>query len=79
MGKHDDINFISVWKPSSDIQAGLIRSTMEREGIACYVNNENMSGMGFGGMIIGIAGMDVMVPEDRVAEAKALINELGVE
>lgn len=71
--------FICVFQPPDTVQAGMVRSALEDSGIPCYVNNENMSGLRFGGLATGAAAMQVMVPENQMDDALQIIRELGFQ
>jgi hypothetical protein len=75
----NNAKFISVYQPYDTIQAGLIQSTLEKNDIVCYVNNENGSSVRFGGLGFGAASMMVMVPESQKDQALQIISELGLE
>lgn len=79
MKSSDDENFVSVFQPYDITQAGLIRNSLEQNEIICYVNNENASGIRFGGIGLGAAGMEVMVPESQADAALQIISELGLQ
>jgi len=70
--------FIPILQPHDATQAGFIRSTLELNDIVCYVNNENVSSVRFGGIGMGAAGMMVMVPESQAEKARQLISDLGL-
>lgn len=78
MNSSKDTRFAAVFHPYNTMQAGLIRSALEESGIICYVNNENLSGIRFGGMGIGAGSMAVMVPENQAKDAVGIIKELGI-
>ena len=78
MSNSNDTRFAAVFHPYNAMQAGLIRGALEQSGIVCYVNNENLSGMHFGGMGIGAGSMAVMVPENQAEDAMEIIKELGI-
>jgi len=75
----DKESFVSIYQPYDTTQAGLIRSALEQNNVVCYVNNENVSSMRFGGLGFGAASMMVMVPESQRDEALQIISELGLE
>ena len=72
-------SFISVYQPYDTTQAGLIRSALEQNDVVCYINNENVSSVRFGGIGFGAAGMMVMVPESQQEKARQIISNLGLE
>ena len=79
MESMNDTKFVSIFQPYDATQAGFIRDALEQADIVCYVNNENISGMRFGGMGIGAGSMAVMVPKDRAEEAIGIIKALGIQ
>ena len=72
-----DEKLVPVSQPFDTMQAGIIQSALEDNNILCYVDNENMSAIRFGGMAIGAAAMTVMVPESQQEQAHQIISELG--
>lgn len=71
--------FLPVFQPYDSTQAGLIRNALEQNNIICYVNNESVSSIRFGGIGMGAASMMVMVPESQQDEALKIISDLGLE
>ena len=78
MSNSNDTRFTAVFHPHNAMQAGLIRNALEQSGIVCYVNNENLSGIRFGGIGIGAGSMAVMVPKNQAEDAMEVIKELGI-
>jgi hypothetical protein len=79
MRSADKESFISVYQPYDTTQAGLIRNALEQSDIVCYVNNENVSSMRFGGQGSGAASMMVMVPKSHRDKAMQIISDMGLE
>lgn len=79
MKRSGEEKFVSVFQPYDVTQAGLIRNALKKNSILCYVNNENAAGIRFGGIGLGAAGMDVMVPEGQADAALQIISELGLQ
>ena len=74
-----DTKFISIFHPYDSTQAGFIREALEQADIVCYVNNENLSSVGMGGIGFGMGRMTVMVPENQGEQAIEIIRGLGIE
>ena len=73
MDNQNNEEFICVFQPMKHMQAGMIREALQDAGINCFVNNEAVSSMRFGGFGIGAGKMNVMVPRDQAEQAKKII------
>ena len=70
--------FVAIYGPRNSHEAGLIRETLEANDIICYIDNENYYNVG-AVVAIGAKAMTVMVPETVAAQAKDIIDGLGLK
>jgi hypothetical protein len=67
-----------VWSTPSLVQADLLRSLLEGEGIACVIRNEHSArfqGIGYpmpSGQALGFAWPEIWVPEEQFQKATEL-------
>jgi hypothetical protein len=78
MKNMDNEKFVPAFHPYNITQAGLIQGALEQANMICYINNENASGIRFGGIGMGAARMTVMVPESQLEKSLQIISELGL-
>ncbi len=57
----------------------MIREALEQSKVNVYIDNETLSSVRFGGIGIAAGGMNVMVPENEVEQARKILADLGIE
>lgn len=57
-------------------EAHLIEGRLKDAGIPCVLHNENMTTI-FGNMVSDFTGIDILVFEDQLEEAKAIMRDNG--
>ena len=78
MKNEDESAFVDVFHPPNSLEAGLIRETLEREGINVFVSNENFYNTG-AILAIGADTISVMVQREDATRAKEVFSGLGLE
>ena len=67
----------TVFNTFSSAEANLVRGRLEAAGFEAYIQGE-LAAMSIGASTAATGGIRIQVPEDRAAEARALIEaELG--
>ncbi|MBM3836261.1 MAG: DUF2007 domain-containing protein [Verrucomicrobia bacterium] len=66
----------TVFKTFSPAEAQLLRSRLEAAGFSAHVTHE-LSALSMEGYAMAAGGILVQVPEERAAEARALIDSFG--
>jgi hypothetical protein len=63
----------TVFNTFSPAEANLVRGRLEAAGFEAYIQGE-LAGMSIGGYTAATGGIRIQVPEDRAADARALIE-----
>ena len=63
---------------NNSYEAHILQGTLQAEGIASALHNENMTNL-FGGLISGFSGVDIFVFEDELERARALVAQAEAE
>ena len=66
----------TVFRAFNSAEAQLVRSQLEAAGFTVFVADET-SALSMEGYVLGAGGIRVQVPDDREAEAKALLKSCG--
>jgi len=64
-------DFIEIARPKDTIEAGMMQSLLESQGIQVYVQGELAFGLG-----VSIPALRLMVPEQRGSEARELLDQM---
>lgn len=67
------MSLVAVYTAFNSADAHLVRSLLEAANIPAMINNE-LASLSMAGYTQGAGGVTVEVPEDRAAEARALIE-----
>jgi hypothetical protein len=67
------MEFVTVFKALNPAEAELVRSRLEAYDFLVNVQNETAA-LSVGGYAMAVGGILVQVPEDQVADARALID-----
>lgn len=59
---------------NSDFEAQLIKGLLESEGIMSMLTNENVTNL-YAGIIASWTGIDIMVREEDLEQAKAILEK----
>jgi hypothetical protein len=70
------MSLITVYTTFSSADAHLVRSRLEAAGLPAVIHNE-LAALNMGGYTQGAGGITVEVPEDRAAEARAIIESVS--
>ena len=68
------MRLVEVYNTFSSADANLICSSLQSAGIEAQVTNE-LSSLSLDGYALASGGIGVSVPEDKVADARALIEQ----
>ena len=58
---------------NNSYEAHILQGTLQAEGIASALHNENMTNL-FGGLISGFSGVDIFVFEDELERAREIME-----
>jgi len=67
------MEFVTIFKALNPAEAELVRSRLEANDFLVNVRNETAA-LATGGYAMSVGGILVQVPEDQVADARALID-----
>ncbi len=67
------MSLATVFTTFNPAEAQLIRSLLEAEGFQAEVKNE-LAALSMDGYSMAVGGVEVQVPEEQAAEAKALLD-----
>lgn len=62
----------------NSFQANVIKGRLENEGIPCFLKNENFNFL-YGGINSNSIGVDIMINEEDLEKAEAIINDTNDE
>lgn len=68
------MNLVLLTTCDNSIDANLIRTKLEHEGIPCFLNNENFTDLLPNYYNLLGSGVRIMIPEDSVEQAKELLQ-----
>ncbi|MEH0153215.1 DUF2007 domain-containing protein [Limibacter armeniacum] len=60
---------------NTPIEANILKSKLEEEGIHCFIHDENLGSIGSFGMATG--GIKIKVSEADLAKALEILNEIS--
>jgi len=72
--KEEKVEFLEVYRTSSQQEVAFVRSLLDPEGFAYYIENETVNRIAPFGHL-GFSEMRVMVEEKRAGEARSLLQE----
>lgn len=61
---------------NTSFEANVIKGRLESEGIKCYLKNETFNFI-YGALISDLTGVDVMIIEEDLENAQAIINDIN--
>jgi len=67
-------DFTEIARPKDTIEAGMIQSFLESQGIQVYVQGDSTFGLG-----VSIPSLRLMVPQEQEPEARELLNQMKSE
>jgi len=73
----EDTSLVVVTKVQGDIVANVLKSHLESEGIPVLLKYESL-GKVYGLTVDGLGEVSILVPQDRVTEARNIIEPLDV-